>query len=88
MFLIFYLNFQETAAPPAIAAGKGASAKKALKDFAIQYAKSGASTCQACEEKIPKGDVRISKKDYDSERALMYSKGNGLVSLSSMNSTQ
>jgi len=43
-----------------------------LKDFRTEYAKSAASTCKFCEEKIPKGDVRIAKKDFDDDRAKMY----------------
>jgi poly [ADP-ribose] polymerase len=41
-------------------------------DFRTEYAKSGGSVCGACEEKIPKGAVRIGKKEYDSTRAKMY----------------
>jgi hypothetical protein len=43
-----------------------------MKDFRTEYAKSGVSKCGACEEKIPKGHVRIGKKEYDSTRAKMY----------------
>jgi hypothetical protein len=43
-----------------------------MKDFRTEYAKSGASGCGVCEEKIPKGKVRIGKKEYDSTRAKMY----------------
>jgi len=43
-----------------------------LKDFTTEYAKSGASYCGACEEKIPKNAVRIGKKEYDTTRAKMY----------------
>jgi len=43
-----------------------------LQDFRVEYAKSGASTCRTCEEKIPKGEVRIAKKDYDDPKAKMY----------------
>ncbi|KAK8763975.1 hypothetical protein V5799_033404 [Amblyomma americanum] len=42
-----------------------------LKDFATEYAKSGKSTCKGCNEKIAKGEVRISKNDYDSGYAKM-----------------
>ncbi|KAJ8308841.1 hypothetical protein KUTeg_013715 [Tegillarca granosa] len=41
-------------------------------DFTTEYAKSGKSTCRGCEDKIPKDEVRISKKEYDSVRAKMY----------------
>ncbi|XP_063237914.1 poly [ADP-ribose] polymerase [Bacillus rossius redtenbacheri] len=43
-----------------------------LKDFVLEYAKSSRSECRGCETKIAKGLVRISKKDYESESALMY----------------
>ena len=43
-----------------------------LNDFRLEYAKSGASTCGICEEKIKKGEARISKKEFNSERAKMY----------------
>lgn len=43
-----------------------------MKDFRLEYAKSGASKCGVCEEKIAKGHVRAGKKEYDSQRAKMY----------------
>jgi len=43
-----------------------------VKDYRTEYAKSGASTCRSCEEKISKGDVRIAKKDFDDEKAKRY----------------
>ncbi|XP_033096615.1 poly [ADP-ribose] polymerase 1-like [Anneissia japonica] len=42
---------------------KGGAAE--LADFAVEYAKSNRSTCKACDEKIAKDDIRISKKDYE-----------------------
>lgn len=42
------------------------------KDFLIEYAKSGASMCRACDTKIPKNYVRLAKKDFESQRARMY----------------
>ncbi|XP_077528678.1 poly-(ADP-ribose) polymerase [Haemaphysalis longicornis] len=42
-----------------------------LKDFATEYAKTGKATCRGCSEKIAKGEVRISKNDYDSHMAKM-----------------
>ncbi|PSN54639.1 Poly [ADP-ribose] polymerase [Blattella germanica] len=51
---------------------RGATNNVALKDFTVQYAKSGRSTCKGCEEKILKDEVRISKKDFESEGAKMY----------------
>jgi len=38
-------------------------------DFRVEYAKSSRSTCIGCQEKIIKGETRISKKDYESEEA-------------------
>ncbi|KAL0276840.1 UNVERIFIED_CONTAM: hypothetical protein PYX00_004320 [Menopon gallinae] len=43
-----------------------------LKDFTVAYAKSGQSKCKLCEENISKNEIRISKKDYESESALRY----------------
>lgn len=50
-------------------AGKGS---KASGDFLVQYAKSNQSTCKGCQEKIIKGDMRVSRKDYESEEARRY----------------
>ncbi|KAK4317648.1 hypothetical protein Pmani_011270 [Petrolisthes manimaculis] len=46
--------------------------KDACKDFTVEYAKSGRAKCRCCEEKIVKDDIRISKMDYESEKARMY----------------
>ena len=55
-------------------AGGGLSANGTiLKDFRLEYAKSGASKCGVCEEKIKKNEVRAGKKEYESQRAKMYS---------------
>ncbi|KAG0725102.1 Poly [ADP-ribose] polymerase [Chionoecetes opilio] len=66
------------------AAGKGATSKKggkkgkgsangvSPKDYNMEYAKSGRAMCRGCENKILKGEVRISKKDYEAETAKMY----------------
>ncbi|KAF7995152.1 hypothetical protein HCN44_004624 [Aphidius gifuensis] len=37
------------------------------RDYSIGYAKTDRSTCKGCEAPILKDDIRISKKDYDSE---------------------
>lgn len=37
------------------------------RDYTIDYAKSNRSTCKGCEAPIVKDDIRVSKKDYDSE---------------------
>ncbi|KAK2177762.1 hypothetical protein NP493_581g01048 [Ridgeia piscesae] len=49
-----------------------ASGAAIKKDFNVEYAKSGRSTCRGCEEKIAKDEVRISKKDFDGLKAKMY----------------
>ncbi|XP_014212183.1 poly [ADP-ribose] polymerase [Copidosoma floridanum] len=67
-----------TAAPAASSSGKGrkrgkaAAAGGANKDFRVEYAKSSRSTCCGCQEKIIKEEVRISKKDFESEDARKY----------------
>ena len=43
-----------------------------MSDFRLELAKSGASKCGICEEKIPKGVVRVGKKEFNSQRAKMY----------------
>ncbi|KAF6202111.1 hypothetical protein GE061_004509 [Apolygus lucorum] len=40
-----------------------------LKDFKIEYAKSSRAACKGCEDKLAKGEVRISKKDYETDNA-------------------
>ncbi|XP_069975958.1 poly [ADP-ribose] polymerase 1-like [Penaeus vannamei] len=62
---------------PSDAGGKGGKkgkgkAKGGVNDFTAEYAKSGRAMCRGCDEKILKDQVRISKKEYDSERARMY----------------
>ncbi|KAJ9595723.1 hypothetical protein L9F63_013086 [Diploptera punctata] len=57
--------------------GKGKGNKRSadvanLKDFTVEYAKSNRSMCRGCNQMIMKDEVRISKKDYESERAKMY----------------
>lgn len=66
-------------APPSAKKGKkraggaaGGAASGAFKDFKIDNAKSSRSTCRGCEEKIVKDELRISKKDYESESARRY----------------
>uniref|UniRef100_A0A8C8R4N6 Poly [ADP-ribose] polymerase n=1 Tax=Pelusios castaneus TaxID=367368 RepID=A0A8C8R4N6_9SAUR len=56
------------------AAGKGSDqegggkAEKSLTDFGAEYAKSNRSTCKGCNEKIEKGQIRISKKMVHPEK--------------------
>jgi poly [ADP-ribose] polymerase len=52
--------------------GDGAAGASGYNDFNVEYAKSNRSTCRGCDSKIDKDDVRISKKDYETERAKMY----------------
>lgn len=47
---------------------KGGKADMTLNDFAAEYAKSNRSTCKGCEQKIEKGQIRLSKKSLDVER--------------------
>ncbi|XP_053315053.1 poly [ADP-ribose] polymerase 1 [Spea bombifrons] len=60
----------ETGGAPAGAGdeAKGGKADMTLNDFAAEYAKSNRSTCKGCEQKIEKGQVRLSKKSVDVER--------------------
>ncbi|XP_015184102.1 PREDICTED: poly [ADP-ribose] polymerase [Polistes dominula] len=64
-------NHQNVAAPAKKGKkrGKGADASS---DFSIQYAKSSRAMCRGCEEKIMKEEIRISKKDFESEEARRY----------------
>lgn len=43
-----------------------------LKDFGIEYAKSGRAACAGCEQKIPKDEVRIKKTLYDTEVGMKF----------------
>ncbi|XP_020719447.2 poly [ADP-ribose] polymerase isoform X1 [Bombus terrestris] len=52
--------------------GGGTAAAGPLHDFLVQYAKSNKSTCKACEEKIVQGEIRVSKKDFESEHGRRY----------------
>ncbi|KAF7653732.1 hypothetical protein LDENG_00079310 [Lucifuga dentata] len=45
-----------------------AKGEKTLNDFAVEYAKSNRSTCKACEQKIEKDQIRVSKKTVDPEK--------------------
>ncbi|XP_062980205.1 poly [ADP-ribose] polymerase 1 [Elgaria multicarinata webbii] len=46
----------------------GGKSEKSLNDFAAEYAKSNRSTCKGCEQKIEKGQIRISKKMVHPEK--------------------
>ncbi|KAH8385055.1 hypothetical protein KR093_010826 [Drosophila rubida] len=45
---------------------------QAIKDFGIEYAKSGRAACRGCELKISKDEVRVSKTVYDTEVGMKY----------------
>lgn len=53
-------------------AAEALAKKTALKDFVLEYAKSGRAMCRGCEQKILKDEVRISKKDYESDIGKRY----------------
>ncbi|XP_061389126.1 poly [ADP-ribose] polymerase [Musca vetustissima] len=44
----------------------------ALKDFGLEYAKSGRAACRGCEQKILKDQIRIRKTVYDTEVGMKY----------------
>ncbi|XP_034943487.1 poly [ADP-ribose] polymerase [Chelonus insularis] len=58
----------------ATTSGKGRKRPKteAFKDFKVEYAKSNRSQCVGCEAPIIKDNVRVSKKDYESEKAVKF----------------
>ncbi|XP_018423552.1 PREDICTED: poly [ADP-ribose] polymerase 1 [Nanorana parkeri] len=58
----------ETGGASAGGDAKGGKADMTLNDFAAEYAKSNRSTCKGCEQKIEKGQIRLSKKSLDVER--------------------
>lgn len=43
-----------------------------FQDFTVEYAKSSRARCRGCEEKINKDEVRISKKDFESDAGKRY----------------
>lgn len=44
----------------------------ALKDYAIEYSKSGRAICRGCDLKILKDEIRIRKTVYDTEVGMKY----------------
>ncbi|GLV44778.1 Poly-(ADP-ribose) polymerase [Carabus blaptoides fortunei] len=52
--------------------GAGTSGNAALKDYTIEYAKSGRAACRGCEQKILKDEVRVAKKDFETEVGKRY----------------
>ncbi|XP_064103766.1 poly [ADP-ribose] polymerase 1-like [Macrobrachium nipponense] len=64
-----------SAPPPSGKGSKGSKKKGSVPgagDYTVEYAKSGRAKCRLCDDKINKDEVRISKKEYDSDRAKMY----------------
>lgn len=43
-----------------------------IKDFGIEYAKTGRAACAGCHLKIPKDEVRIKKVLYDTEVGMKF----------------
>lgn len=43
-----------------------------INDFTVQYAKSNRAQCGGCPAKIAKGEIRVAKKDYESDKAKMF----------------
>lgn len=43
-----------------------------IKDFGVEYAKSGRSTCAGCHIKISKDEVRIKKVAHDTEVGMKF----------------
>lgn len=69
---VFFHVEESVNAPPV--SGKGRKRTKGggssgSGDFRVEYAKSNKSTCKGCDEKIIKGETRISKKDYETAEA-------------------
>ncbi|XP_043248325.1 poly [ADP-ribose] polymerase [Colletes gigas] len=68
-------NIEEASKLPLPATGRGKKRNSTAKniglgnDFLIQYAKSNKSLCRGCEERIVKDEIRISKKDFESQEA-------------------
>ncbi|CAG5129821.1 unnamed protein product, partial [Candidula unifasciata] len=50
--------------------GEGSSAGSL--DFSAEYAKSGRSQCRGCQTFIAKDSLRLSKKEFESQRAVMH----------------
>lgn len=46
--------------------------QQAVKDFGIEYAKSGRAACRGCELKINKDEVRVCKTVFDTEVGMKY----------------
>lgn len=62
-------------APAPIGKGKGkkrAATAGGFDNFSVESAKSSRATCRGCEEKIMKEQVRISKKDFESDNGKRY----------------
>ncbi|XP_032296678.1 poly [ADP-ribose] polymerase [Drosophila virilis] len=55
-----------------VAGKRSKSEQEALKDFGIEYSKSGRAACRGCELKISKDEVRVFKTVYDTEIGMKY----------------
>ncbi|XP_066587156.1 poly [ADP-ribose] polymerase [Prorops nasuta] len=67
------LKIAETSGLPLPGRGKKRGAKSSISNnFKLEYAKSSQSTCKGCLQKIIKSEVRISKKDFDSDEGRKY----------------
>ncbi|XP_053963564.1 poly [ADP-ribose] polymerase [Anastrepha ludens] len=71
------LKVDKSSAEPVVSSSKkgkkrSATENSALKDFGIEYAKSGRAACRGCEQKILKDQVRIRKTVYDTEVGMKY----------------
>ncbi|XP_047370272.1 poly [ADP-ribose] polymerase [Vespa velutina] len=67
-------NIEEAGKLP-VTTGKGKKRAKVTglsQDFSIEYAKSSRAMCRGCEEKIVKSEIRISKKDFESDEGRKY----------------
>ncbi|XP_022914189.2 poly [ADP-ribose] polymerase [Onthophagus taurus] len=51
---------------------RDAESNNALKDFKIEYSKSSRAACRGCEQKILKDEIRISKKDFETDVGKRY----------------
>lgn len=53
-------------------AGTSKAMAMLIKDFGIEYAKSGRASCAGCYQKIPKDEVRIKKVAHDTEIGMKF----------------
>ncbi|KRT82026.1 hypothetical protein AMK59_5757, partial [Oryctes borbonicus] len=58
--------------PPKKGAKRNAATMVGLQDYKVEYSKSGRASCRGCEQKILKDQIRISKKDFETEVGRRY----------------